>query len=81
MLFLDGPGWTIASRAYIHNGPWLLGPDEPLKHLFMASGGLKKTLKKPQIANFHGFEPTTPSGMHFWAMVHPGLPKNASQKV
>ena len=79
--FLGGSGWILTSNTYIHYGPWLLCLDEPLKHLFMASGSLKKDLNRPQNDIFHGFEPTTPSGMHFWAMVHPGLPKNASQKV
>ena len=55
MLFLDGPGWTIASKAYIHYEPWLLGPDDPLKHLFMASGTLKKALNRPQNNQFSWF--------------------------
>ena len=33
-LFLGGSGGNITSKAYIHNGPWVLGPDLPLKHLF-----------------------------------------------
>ena len=31
-------GWILASKAYIGYGPWLMCPDEPLKHLLMASG-------------------------------------------
>ena len=46
--FLGGTGWIVASKAYIHYGPWLLCPDEPLKHLFMASGSLKKAQNRPQ---------------------------------
>ena len=40
--FLGGSGWILAFKAYIHYGPWLLCPDEPLKHLFVASGSLQK---------------------------------------
>ena len=46
--FLGGSGWILASKAYIHYGPWLLCLDEPLKHLFTASGSLKKALSWPQ---------------------------------
>ena len=51
---LDGScfGWILASKAYIHYGPWPLYPDESLKHLFMASGSLKKDLNRPQNGNF-----------------------------
>ena len=51
-LFLGGSGWILASKAYIHYGPWLLCPDEPLKHLFMASRSLKKAQNRPQIGKF-----------------------------
>ena len=40
-LFLGGSGWNITSKAYNYYGPWVLGPDEPLKHLFTTSGDLK----------------------------------------
>ena len=46
--FLGGSGWILAYKAYIHYGPWLLCPDEPLKHLFMASGSLQKAQNRPQ---------------------------------
>ena len=46
--FLGGPGWILASKAYIHYEPWLLCPDKRLKHLFIASGSLKKALTRPQ---------------------------------
>ena len=40
-LFLGGSVWILAYKAYyIHYGPWLLCPDEPQEHLFMASGSL-----------------------------------------
>ena len=42
---LAGSGLLLASKAYIHNGPWVLGPDLPLKHLHTTSGSLKKVLK------------------------------------
>ena len=44
--FLGGSEWILASKAYIHYGPWLFCPDEPLKHLFMASGSLQKAQNK-----------------------------------
>ena len=50
--FLGGSGWILGSKAYIHYGPWLLCPDEPLKHLFMASQSLKKAQKRPQNGKF-----------------------------
>ena len=50
--FLGGAGLIVASKAYIHYGPWLLCPDEPLKHLFMASGSLKKAQNRPQNGKF-----------------------------
>ena len=53
--FLGGSGWIVASKAYIHYGPWLLCPDEPLKHLFMASGSLKKAQNRPQNGKFSWF--------------------------
>ena len=40
-LFWEGSGGIITSKAYNHYGPWVLGPDEPLKHLFTTSGDLK----------------------------------------
>ena len=52
---MGGSGWIFASKAYIHYGPWLLCPDEPLKHLFMASGNLKKALNRPQNSQFSWF--------------------------
>ena len=48
-------GWILASKACIHYRPWLLCPDEPLKHLFMASGSLKKAQNKPQNDKFPWF--------------------------
>ena len=53
--FLGGSRLILASKAYIHYGPWLLCPDEPLKHLFMASGNLKKALNSPQNSQFSWF--------------------------
>ena len=53
--FLGGSGWILAYKAYIHYGPWLLCPDEPLKHLFMASGSLKKAQNRPQNGKFSWF--------------------------
>ena len=50
--FLGGSGWILTSNAYIHYGPWLLCLDKPLKHLFMASGSLKKDLNRPQNGKF-----------------------------
>ena len=63
--FLGGSGWIIACKAYIHYGHWLLCPDEPIKHLFMASGSLKNAQNRVKMANLHGFEPHTPSGRLF----------------
>ena len=54
-LFLGGSGWILASKAYIHYGPWLLCPDEPLKCLIMASGSLKKAQNRPQNGQFSWF--------------------------
>ena len=48
-------GWILASKAYIHYGPWPLCPDEPLKGLFMASGSLKKAQNRPQSCQFSWF--------------------------
>ena len=53
--FLSGSGWIVASKAYIHYGPWLLCPEEPLKPLFMASGSLKKAQNRPQNGKFSWF--------------------------
>ena len=53
--FLCWPWWILASKAYIHYGPWLLCPDEPLKHLFMASGSLQKAQNRPQNGQFSYF--------------------------
>ena len=67
-LFLGGSGWILACKAYIHYGLWILCPDESLKHLFMASGSLKKSQKqasKWQI--FYRFGPPTPSKKAFLA--------------
>ena len=46
--FLGGSGWILTYNAYIHYGPWLLCLDKPLKHLFVASGSLKKDLEGVQ---------------------------------
>ena len=46
--FLVWPWWILDSKAYIHYGPWLLCPDEPLKRLFIASASLKKAQNRPQ---------------------------------
>ena len=54
-LFLGGSGWILTSNTYIHYGPWLLCLDEPLKHLFMASGSLKKAQNRPQNGKFSWF--------------------------
>ena len=67
-------GWlwvTLASKAYIHNGPWVLGPDLPLKHLFTTSGSLKKVLNHPQITLKLIFKPTR---MHFWVALGDSWP-------
>ena len=53
--FLGGSGWILAYKAYIHYGPWLLCPDEPLEHLFMASGSLNKAQNRPQSGQFSWF--------------------------
>ena len=60
---LAGSGWLLASKVYIHNGPWVLGPDLPLKHLHTTSGSLKKALHSTQITLKLIFKPTR---MHFW---------------
>ena len=60
---LAGSGLLLASKAYIHNGPWVLGPDLPLKHLHTTSGSLKKALHSTQITLKLIFKPTR---MHFW---------------
>ena len=39
--FFGGIRGIITSKAYNHYGPWVLGPDKPLKHLFTTSGDLK----------------------------------------
>ena len=54
-LFLGGPWWILASKAYIHYGHWLLCPDEHLKRLFMASGSLQKAQNRPQNGKFSWF--------------------------
>ena len=68
---LAGSGLLLASKAYIHNGPWVLGPDLPLKHLFTTSGSLKKVLNHPQITPKLIFKVT---GMHFWVALGDSLP-------
>ena len=55
---LAGSGLLLASKAYIHNGPWVLGPDLPLKHLLTISGSLKKALNSPQITSKLILKPT-----------------------
>ena len=61
-LFLGGSGWILASKAYIHYGPWLLCPDEPLKRLLWPLEASRRPKTGLKMANFHGFEPRTP----FW---------------
>ena len=41
-----------------HYEPWVLGPDEPQKHLLTTSGSLKKALNSPQITLKLIFKPT-----------------------
>ena len=48
-------GWILACKAYIHYGPWLLCPDEPLKHLLMASWSLQKAKNRSQNGKFPWF--------------------------
>ena len=60
---LAGSGWLLASKAYIHDWPWVLGPDLPQKHLLTTSGSLKKALNSTQITLILIFKPTR---MLFW---------------
>ena len=73
--FLGGSGWILAYKAYIHYGPWLLCPDEPLKHLFMASGSLQKAQNRLQNGKFSWFStPYTFWEAFFWVDLGGSLP-------
>ena len=63
--FLGGSGWILACKAYIHHGPWLLCLDEPLKHVLWPLEASRRPKTGLKMANFHGFEPCTPSGKAF----------------
>ena len=65
-LFLGGSGWILASKAYIHYGPWLLCPDEPHNTFLWPLEASKRPKTGLKVDNFHGFEPCTPSGRLFW---------------
>ena len=67
---LAGSGWLLASKAYIHNWPWVLGPDLPQKHLLTTSGSLKKALNSTQITLKLIFKPTR---MLFWVALYGNL--------
>ena len=71
-LFFGGSGWILASKAYIHYGPWLLCPDEPHNTFLWPLEASKRPKTGLKVDNFHGFEPCTPSGRLFGLPIHPG---------
>ena len=69
---LAGSGLLLASKAYIHNGPWVLGPDLPLKHPFTTSGGSKRIQNMPKISTNWDMHLL---GFFFWVDLCTYLPK------